>query len=81
MPWFCFGLCRFTGTIPDEWADNAYFLALKTLTLQNNLLRGKLPNRRWNRLNGFVNMRTLDISGNAFYGAGSQQAVVARFAG
>ena len=59
---------RFTGTVPDEWADPAYFLKLKALNLQNNLLRGALPNRKWNRLGAFISLRDMDLSGNQFYG-------------
>ncbi len=68
--------CRFTGSIPDEWADPAYFLKLKSLNLQNNLLRSALPNRKWNRLGAFISLRDLDLSGNQFFGEQAQSLLV-----
>ena len=41
---------------------------MKSLNLQNNLLRGLLPNRKWNRLGAFISLRDLDLSGNQLYG-------------
>jgi hypothetical protein len=64
----CLPARRFTGSIPDEWADPQYFTSLRVLDLSNNLLNAPLPNRKWNRLNAFRSIRSIDLSFNLFFG-------------
>lgn len=59
---------RFTGTVPDGWADPRYFLKLRTLDLHGNQLTGTLPNAKWNRKGAFKSLQTMDLSENTFYG-------------
>ena len=60
--------CRFTGTIPDLWADSRYFMSLETMDLHDNLLEGTLPSVKWNKKNSFRSLQTLDLSQNQLSG-------------
>ena len=60
--------CRFTGTLPTEWADSRYFSKLQTLDVHDNQLDGTLPSQKWNKKGAFKSLQSLDLSQNNFYG-------------
>ncbi len=60
--------CRFTGSLPEGWADPNFFISLRILNLQNNQLSGPLPNRKWNAPGAWRNLDYLDLSRNRFFG-------------
>lgn len=58
--------CRFTGTVPNDWAKANSFTKLRRLNLANNELSGRLPN--FNRRGAWRSLESLDLSSNSFYG-------------